>query len=179
MSLWLVVKHAYKSVNTSVLIYVKDFSSLFYRPLKKYISFDFGRLLFFQGRQCRISPPMYSRPYLIASLWFGEKSPGMQRVKMNSIHAEPMPPSFRAAAYARIVAAPCQGWQIPKGVSDTSAPWEVVLFVCYYYYMRKVTKRKRHVQLINQLKLTKWGQSIQLLFTHLLFSIQPSSRCEV
>lgn len=26
VSLWLVVKHAYKSVNTSVLIYVKDFS---------------------------------------------------------------------------------------------------------------------------------------------------------
>ena len=146
-----------------------------FSTLKKYIVLILvDCYFFFQGRQCRISPPMYSRPYLIASLWFGEKSPGMQRVKMNSIHAEPMPPSFRAAAYARIVAAPCQGWQIPKGVSDTSAPWEVVLFVCYY--MRKVTKRKRHVQLINQLKLTKWGQSIQLLFTHLLFSIQPSSR---
>ena len=58
-------------------------------------------LIYFFSR-ARISPPMYSRPYLIASLWFGEKSHGMQRVKMNSIHAEPM------LAAASLL---CDSWQ--------------------------------------------------------------------
>ena len=115
---------------------------------------------------------MYSRPYLIASLWFGEKSHGMQRVKMNSIHAEPM------LAAASLL---CDSWQPvlsrmtdPKRGKRHISTMGGSLVCLLLLFARKVTKRKRHVRLINQLKLTKWGQKHSALQT-----MEGVRRCKV